>query len=132
MDEIRRAVDRIDDPAVLLVAALHAARFLHQETVARARFLELLADDFLTALVGGGDEVAGSLDRDLQIGDFAEIALYAARRLAHGIDHDGEISRLSHDEFLIETGNGPRPSKSAGPRIDHFLVVRGDLMAKTE
>ena len=86
---------------MIAVLARDAARFLHQETVARARFLELLADDFLAALVGGGDEVARSFDRDLEIGDFAEIALHAACCLAHGIDHDGEISRLSHDEFLI-------------------------------
>src|SRR6476660_2870774 len=104
MDEVRRAVDRIDDPAMILVAASNTARFLHQETVARARFLELLADHLLAAFVGGRDIVSRPFDRDLEIGDFAEIALHATGGLAYGIDHDGEMSRLGHETILNEAG----------------------------
>ena len=63
------------------------AALLHQEAVAGARLRQLAVDDVLGAVVGGGDEVAGPLDRHLQLLDLAEVAGEAAARLAGGGDH---------------------------------------------
>ena len=57
VQKVQRAVDRIDDPAVGLVAAFPCAAFLAEETVARTRELQLLAQDLLGQPVGGGDEI---------------------------------------------------------------------------
>ena len=84
MQEIRGAVERIDDPAVLRIAALRLARFLHQEAVGGTRLLKLGADDLLGAVIGGGDEVRRPLARDLQVLHLAEVALQSARRLGRG------------------------------------------------
>src|SRR3989338_4047298 len=85
--EVRRAVERIDDPAVRLVAAFEDPAFLHQEAVTRPGLRKLLEKNLLRLLVGGGNEVRRPLERDLQVFDFAEVALQAARRLAGGSDH---------------------------------------------
>ena len=45
--------------------------------------------------------------------------------------HDGEISRLGHDEFLPD-GRGQCPSKSAAVKPDHFPVVPGASISKTK
>ena len=42
----------------------------------------------LGAQIGGRDEIARALDRDLQLLDFAEIAVEGAGRLERGIRHD--------------------------------------------
>src|SRR5262249_4457312 len=45
---------------------------------------------------GGADEIARSLDRDLQVLDLAEVALEAARGLAGGGDHHVEEGGAKH------------------------------------
>ena len=95
------AVERIDDPGMGLVGALAPAAFLAEEAVARAGCDELLVQDLLGALVGGGDEVRRALERDLQVLDLAEIALERARGLARGLDHDVEEGGAEHDETSI-------------------------------
>src|SRR6185503_17227712 len=80
--EVRRAVERIDEPGVAGIGALAAAAFLAEEAITRPRLGELGVEDFLGALVGGGDEIHRALERHLQLLDLAEVALEAARGLA--------------------------------------------------
>ena len=87
VEEIGRAVERIDDPGVGFVAALPAAALLAQESVAGPRLRQFLVQDLLGPTVGRGDEIARPLQRDLQALDFAEIALEPARRLAGRLGH---------------------------------------------
>src|SRR5215467_6668706 len=108
VQKIQRAVERIDDPAVSLVAAFARAAFLAQKTVAGTRMLELVAQDFLGAPVGSGDEIGRPLERRLQMLDLAEIALERAARLARGLDHHVEEGGAEH--------GGPR-SGGDGPAV---------------
>ena len=82
VQEVGGAVERIDDPGVGLVGALVRAAFLAEEAVARPRLEQLGAQDLLGAMIGGGDEVRRTFQRDLQVRDLAEVALEAARGLA--------------------------------------------------
>ena len=56
------------------------AAFLAEEAVAGPRLGELGAERFLGAVVGGGDEIARALQRDLQVLDLAEVALERCAR----------------------------------------------------
>ena len=96
VQEIGGAVERIDDPAVGLVGAGVRAAFLAEEAVIGPRLGEVLAHDLLGAAVGGGDEIARSLQRDLQVLDLAEIALEAAAGARGGLDHDVEDCGMLH------------------------------------
>ena len=96
VQEIGGAVERIDDPAVGLVGAVADAAFLAEEAVIRPRLGKFLAHDFLGAAVGGGDEVARPLDRDLEVLDLAEVALEAAAGAVRGLDHDVEDGGVEH------------------------------------
>ena len=60
------------------------ARFLDQEAVAGPRARQFLDQDALGALVGDGDEIGRTLERNLQIFEFAEIADQGAAGLARG------------------------------------------------
>src|SRR5262244_1411443 len=111
VQKIQRAVERIDDPAVSLVAAFARAAFLAQKTVAGTRMLELVAQDFLGAPVGSGDEIGWPLERSLQMLDLAEIALERAARLARGLDHHVEEGGAEHGGPR-SGGDGP----TEGPR----------------
>src|SRR5436190_8801779 len=96
MEKVHRAVDRIDDPAVGLVAALPHSAFLADEGVAGARLFELLPHDLLGASVRRGDEIGRPLERDLQVLELAEITLERAARLARGLDHHVEEGGAEH------------------------------------
>ena len=87
VQEVGGAVERIDDPAIGLVGAFNDAALFHHEAVAGARLGEFFEQRLLGFDVGGGDEIARPLARDLQILDLAEIARQRARRLARGGDH---------------------------------------------
>ena len=50
------------------------AALLHEQAVVGPRRVQLVADHLLGLAVGGGDEVARALDRDLQVLDLAEVA----------------------------------------------------------
>src|SRR5205814_7272187 len=74
VEEIGRAVERIDDPGVGFVAALPAAALLAQESVAGPRLRQFHVQDLLGPTVGRGDEIARPLQRDLEGLEFAETA----------------------------------------------------------
>jgi hypothetical protein len=96
VQKIQRAVERIDDPAVRLVAAFARTAFLAEKAIAWARKLELFAQDFLGPPIRGGDEIGRALQRGLQVLDFAEIALERAARLTRGLDHHIEEGGAEH------------------------------------
>ena len=74
VQEVGGAVERIDDPAMMAVAARLDSAFLHQEAVAGPRLASSARSGLLGLEIGGGDEIAGALDRDLELLDFAEVA----------------------------------------------------------
>ncbi len=88
MQEVRRAVERIDDPGVGLVVTHARAAFLADKTVARPRLGEVVVQHLLGALVGERDKIGRPLQRHLKIFDLAEVALEAAAGAARGFDHD--------------------------------------------
>ena len=90
MQEVRRAVEWIDDPAMRRVGADHFAALFHQEAVARTCLGKLLENDVLGLVVGGGHEIGRTFDRDLQLLDLAEIADEAAPGLSRRRNHDVE------------------------------------------
>ena len=96
VEEVGGAVERIDDPAVLAVGALHLGAFLAEEAVGRAGLAELGEDDLLGALVGVRDEVGRALARDLEVLDLAEILGERAAGLDRGLDHDVEEGGAGH------------------------------------
>src|SRR6266851_7859236 len=96
VQEVGRAVERVDDPAMRLVGALLTAAFLADEAVTGARLGKLAAENLLGAPIRRRDEIGGSLERDLQVLDLAEIPLEAARGLAGGSDHDVDESGMEH------------------------------------
>src|SRR5260370_18296504 len=93
VQEVRGAVEWIDDPPVTLIGAGARAAFLDEKAVIRPRLGEFRADDFLSAAIGGGDEIARSFQRDLQVLDLAEIAFEAltgaVRRFRHNVKDCG-------------------------------------------
>ena len=61
VQKISGAVERIDDPALGLVAAFAGAAFLAEEAVIGPRLGKLLAHDGLGAVIGRGHEIARPL-----------------------------------------------------------------------
>src|SRR5436190_11160531 len=86
MDEVGRAVERIDDPHVLRVG-VRRARLLGEQPVIRVRLAHDLDDRFLRRVIHLRDEVLGALRRDAQPSAVQRRAVddraRAARR-AHG------------------------------------------------
>ena len=97
VQEVGRAVEGIDDPAVGLVGPLHRTPLLGQEAIARTQAAELLHQHLLGLGVGGGDEVGGPLLGHLQFRHLAEVAGELAPGLAGGVDHHlDEIGGSGH------------------------------------
>ena len=94
--EIGGAVDRVDDPAIVLRAAGHGPALLHEKAPVRPGFLEIFADHLLGPPIGRRDEVARALDRDLKLLDLAEIAGEDAGGAHGGPDHHLEIGGACH------------------------------------
>ena len=59
---------------------------------------QLLAQDLLAAAVGGADEVARALDRDLEVLDLAEVAHEMAGGLAGRLHHHGDVGGAKRHE----------------------------------
>ena len=96
VQEVGGAVERIDDPAMRLVGAGAGAAFLAEEAVIGPRLGKLLVHDLFGAAIGGGDEIARALERDLKVFDLAEIALEAAAGAARRLEHDIEDCGVEH------------------------------------
>ena len=85
--EIRRAVDRIDNPALVRVFTFDRAAFFHQEAEPGTCLVQFLVQNFFGAFIRFRHEIAGPFAGNLQLFDFAEIAHQQSRRLAGGIVH---------------------------------------------
>ena len=89
VEEVGGAIERVDMPGVALVLPFDVSRFLENQAIAGTRLHQGIAQHLFSLAVGGGDEVAGALARNLEVLDLAIVALEAAGGLADGVDHDG-------------------------------------------
>ena len=121
VQEVQRAVERIDDPAVGRVAADARSAFLAEEAVARPGELELLTQDLLGTPIRRSHEVGRSLERHLQMLDLAEIAFQHAAGLARGLDHHVEEGGPEHR--VLGLAGGRSVEKLRGPRCSRIGVV---------
>ena len=96
VQEVGGAVERIDDPAMALVGAGAGAAFLAEEAVFGPGLGQFLVNDLFGAPIGGGDEIARALQRDLKVLDLAEIALETAAGTARRLEHDIEDCGVEH------------------------------------
>jgi len=102
VNEVRGAVDRIDEPAVRLVEAFDHAAFFHDEAIVRTGARQFIAQRSFDAQVGLRDEVGRTLLRCLQMFDLAEIADQHLGRLAGGCGH--HVHQRGVDRHLIRRG----------------------------
>jgi len=96
VEEIRGAVERIDDPGVAGVGPRVTAAFLAEEAVARPGPAQFGFERLFGLAIGGGDEIARPLERHLEVFDLAEVTLERARGLASRRDHDVEEGGVLH------------------------------------
>ena len=115
VEEVGRAVDRVDDPAAA-AGARDGARLLHEEAELGAGLVELLAENALGAPVGLADEVAGTLDRHLELLDLAEVAHQRPRRLARRPFHDVDQGTRPCHRILAPPPARPGAGPGAAPR----------------
>src|SRR5262245_7527562 len=127
VQKVQRAVERVDDPAMRLVAAFACAAFFAQKTITRSRMRELLAQDFLGALIRGGYEIGRPFQGGLQVLNFAEVALEGAACLARGLDHHVEEGGAKHGRSRDEK---PDACAKAYPASMRGLDRRTHLLAK--
>jgi hypothetical protein len=102
VQEIGRAVERIDNPGMRLVRAGPLAPFLAEKAIARSGLDQLFVQDFFGPAVGGADEIGRPFHGDLQVLDLAEIPLERAARASHGLDHHIEESGAEHRTCSFE------------------------------
>src|SRR3546814_14632411 len=88
VQEVRRPVERVDNPAVAVVLAFADAAFLHQEAEVGPCLAQVLADDALRFGIGRRYEIRGSLAADLKMSDTAEVADKGSARHPGGPGHD--------------------------------------------
>ena len=97
VQEIGRAVERVDDPAVVSggvgVRSGQAPALLHRQPETGPALAQFVQQGLLGPEVGGADEIRWPLARDLELFDLAEVAHQGpgglARRAFHDIDDGG-------------------------------------------
>src|SRR6185436_2053537 len=87
VEEIGRAIERIDDPTRLGRIAGDLPSLLHQETPIGPGLAKLFIKCLLSTLVGHRDEISRPLAAHLELLDLVEIAPEPRRRLARGTLH---------------------------------------------
>src|SRR5262249_58879538 len=112
VQKVQRAVERVDDPAMRLVAAFACAAFFAQKAIPRPRMLELLAQDFLRALVRGGYEIGRSVEGGLEVLNFTEVALEGAARVSRGLGHP-----LAEGPTQPGRARGAKPERGIGAQV---------------
>jgi hypothetical protein len=104
VQEVGRAVERVDVPAMALVGTFDDPAFFHDEAEIGAGLLQGVAQDLLGLPVRGRDEIARTLARDLEILNLPEVALEGLLRLHHGVGHHGHQGRADHRLVLGRAG----------------------------
>jgi len=61
MHEVRGSIERVDDPAMLIVGSVDRTGFFHQESVSGPRFFQFAMDNFLSLAIGRGDKIGRPL-----------------------------------------------------------------------
>lgn len=105
VQEVRRAVQRIDDPAPGPVVPARSTAFFHQEGVAGTGAAQFLAEDGFGAQVCLGNEISGTLDADLKLFDLCKVTEQTARSLLCRALHDGHVRerRMLDQSFARST-----------------------------
>ncbi|AEM41591.1 hypothetical protein KVU_1752 [Ketogulonicigenium vulgare WSH-001] len=110
VQEVRGAIQRIDNPATGRIFAFDHAGFLAEEAIAGTGFHQPVANGFFGATISAADKVAGAFHRSLQIFDFAEILDQRASSRARNFDHNVQISAAdSHHALQSNKSLGVRP-----------------------
>ena len=112
VQEIRRAIQRIDDPAPGGIGPGTQAGFLAQPAIGGTATHQLVLDDALGLGIGLGHEIAGALGGHLQVFHLAEILDEGTASLAGGLDHQVEVGAALHG--ASPKGSGPAGSGLAG------------------
>ena len=110
LDELLRAVERIDEPITLPFAprrVIGGQRLLGEDRQARVELLERLADDAVRDLVRFGQRRVVALARDGEIGASVDVEYRAARvagDLASCVEQTAVLARVDHEpSCIIET-----------------------------
>ena len=90
VEEVGRAVERIDDPARLVGIAGNLPGLFEQEAPVGSCMQQFVIQRPLGALIGFRHEIGRSLATDLQMLDLTEIAAQLRPSLARGAVHDGQ------------------------------------------
>src|SRR3546814_1733657 len=104
VEEVRGAVERVDDETRLARIALDLARLFHLEAPARARVGQLVIERPLGRLVGLRHEIGRALLRNLQMLDLAEVAAQLCAGLARGPFHDGGVAGSDRKSTRLNSG----------------------------
>ena len=90
VEEIGRAVERIDDPARLAFFARDHAALFEDKAPAGPNLQQLVIENPLGAHIRLGYKVGRAFFRYLEMLDFAKVPAQARSRLARGALHDGD------------------------------------------
>ena len=102
VQEVGGAVQRIDEPAMLIVVTADSAALFHEKGVAGSRLGQFGEDDVFRLAVGLADIVARPLHRDLQVLHFAEVARQRAASFHRGLNHDVEKCGTRHAGWSLK------------------------------
>ena len=94
--EVRRSIERIDQPTWLGRIAFYFADFFGQDAPVGSGVAKLLEYRLLGALVGHRNEIRRALAADLQLLDLAEVTTKARRRFVRGALHDGDEAGVGY------------------------------------
>jgi hypothetical protein len=87
MQEVGRAIQRIDDEARLALSSGNLARLFHQETPIGPGIFQLAKDRIFSLLVSLRHKIRWPLHRDLQLLNLAKVTPQPATRLASRLFH---------------------------------------------
>ena len=88
VQEIGRAIQRIDDPAAGRVFAGHGGRFFANPAIAWAGGHQFFVDDLFCGDIGPADKITRTFHRNLEVLNLAEVLDQTAASFARGFDHD--------------------------------------------
>ena len=100
MQKIRRAIQRVNNPAPGWVSPLSFAPFFGNPAIGWARLQQLVSDNLLSGNIGLGDKITHAFYRHLQIFNLLKILNQRPACLAGGLHHNVQISAGLHHFVL--------------------------------